>query len=407
MKYFELFSLLKQKINFEEDLIRVDDKLEVHNFNFSSRNSQILPGEAAHQCSEHGFSAKAVFHLENSAVLESPALDVFDSHITDNIQFRYHVFKPAASERSRHVILLFHGFNEKNWHKYYPWAYRLMEITGKTVVLFPIAFHMNRAPKEWSDRRLMHEVSEARKTNFPGIIGTSLINAAISTRLHTKPQRFIWSGLQSYYDVIQLVEEIRQDKHPQISPEAGFDFFAYSIGGLLAKTLLMTNWNNNFENSRLCLFCSGSVFSRLTPVCKFIMDSETEQALYRYIVGYMETHLKNDHWLGHFLSSEHPEGWNFLSLLNYNKLSGHRETLLNCLSKRIYAMALDKDTVIPSYEVLNTLKGRSRNIPVQVDVEDFPYEYRHEDPFPAKEQIAAEVDATFNMAFFRMAGFLS
>lgn len=407
MKYAELFALLREKTNFQEDFIRVDENLEIQNFSFISKNSGILPGEPAHECHEHCFSAKEAFFQNDHTILPNPALDVHDAHVGDNIEFRYHIFKPAGTGRSRNVILFFHGFNEKNWSKYLPWAYRLAEQTGKTVILFPIAFHMNRAPGDWSDRRLMSEVSNLRKENFPGLIGSSLVNAAISTRLHTKPQRFIWSGLQSYYDVLQLIEEIKHDLHPAISPGAHFDFFAYSIGGLLAKTLLMTNNNNYFERSRLCLFCSGSVFSRLTPVCKFIMDSETEQALYRYIVGYMDIHLKDDAWLGHFLSSEHPEGWNFLSLLNYNKLAEHRESMLKCLHERIYAIALEKDTVIPCYEVLNTLQGRSRNIPIRVDIEDFPYDYRHEDPFPLKEQIKDEVDRSFCATFSKLAGFLA
>ncbi|MGE5353053.1 MAG: DUF6051 family protein [Acidobacteriota bacterium] len=406
MKYHELFSLLKQKANFEEDFIQIDEKLEVHNFTFISKNSTILPGEIEHKCQEHSFNTNGVSKENNSDFPPGQALDVHDAHVRENMEFRYHIFKPSGSTRIKSAILFFHGFNEKNWYKYYPWAYRLMELTGKAVILFPIAFHMNRAPKAWSDRHLMSEVSNARKKNFPGIIASSLVNAAISTRLHTKPQRFIWSGLQSYYDVIQLVEEIRQDRHTLISPEAHFDLFAYSIGGLLAKTLLMTNKNNYFENSRLSLFCSGTAFSRLTPVCKFIMDSETEQALYRYIVGYMELHLKNDPWLGHHLSGEHTEGWNFMSLLNYNKLSEHRERMLKCLQERIYAIALEKDTVIPAYEVLNTLKGRSRNIPLRVDIEDFSYDYRHEDPFPVKEQISDEVDEAFNIVFSKLGGFL-
>lgn len=407
MKYHELFTLLKQKTNFEEDFIPIDEHVEVHNFTFVSKNSRILPGETEHTCMEHTFSTSGMFQPINSDFVPSLALDVQDAHVKENMKFRYHIFKPAGIGKSKSAILFFHGFNEKNWYKYYPWAYRLVELTGKAVVLFPIAFHMNRAPKEWSDRHLMSEVSNARKNNFPGIIASSLVNAAISTRLHTKPQRFIWSGLQSYYDVIQLVEEIRQDRHTLISPEAHFDIFAYSIGGLLAKTLLMTNKDNCFENSRLSLFCSGTAFSRLTPVCKFIMDSETEQALYRYIVGYMDMHLKQDAWLGHHLSQEHPEGWNFLSLLNYNKLSEHREKMLKSLHERIYAVALEKDTVIPAYEVLNTLKGRLRNIPVCVDIEDFSYDYRHEDPFPVKEQISDIVDESFSRVFSKLGGFLA
>ena len=105
---------------------------------------------------------------------------------------------------------MLHGFNEKYWDKYLPWAKRLMEQTGKAVVLFPIAFHMNRAPHEWCERRLMHEVSDLRKKTFPDVICSSLVNVAISTRLQAKPQRFVWSGLQTYYDVIRLIRHSRE-----------------------------------------------------------------------------------------------------------------------------------------------------------------------------------------------------
>ena len=49
----------------------------------------------------------------------------------------------------------------------------------------------------------MFKLSEQRKARFPHIVDSSLSNVAISMRLHSMPQRFIWSGLQSYYDVIQ------------------------------------------------------------------------------------------------------------------------------------------------------------------------------------------------------------
>lgn len=404
MTHSELYHFLKEKINYSDDNILLNEQFEVSNFTFRSLNSEILPGELKYQCPQHNFEIENCQSHDQGEEIRS-MLDVKDSKVLENKQFRYHIFHPSDKSKCSEVIILLHGFNEKNWLKYFPWAYRLMEITGNSVLLFPIAFHMNRSPQEWTNRQFMAGVSEERKKMFPEIIGTSLINAAISTRLHTKPQRFIWSGMQTYYDVIQLIEQIRQDRHPHFSPDCKINLFAYSIGGLLAQTLLMTNFRNYFDESKCCLFCSGSVFNRITPVCKFIMDSETEQTLYRYVVGHLQYHLKTDHWLGHFLSENHIEGMNFLSLLNYNYLTQHRESQFRKIQKNLYAITLQNDHIIPPYEIVNTLQGRSRDIPIPVEIEDLPYEYRHEDPFPLHRDIISKSDESFERIMGRMGRF--
>lgn len=404
MKYSELYKLLKKSVHYDDDKLSPLDTLDVYNYTFHSNSYHIIPGEDEYRCSVHDFSVKAPD--ENSWKSDYTILDVIDSHVKENAEFRFHIFTPKDSQPARDVILLLHGFNEKNWIKYYPWAYNLMMATGKTVVLFPMTFHMNRALPEWSNPRLMTELYNARKQEFPDIIGSSFVNVAISTRINVKPQRFIWSGMLTYYDVIQFVEEVKQGKYACIAPDARFDFFAYSIGGLLAQTLMLTNKNDYFHDSKMALFCSGSVFSRLTPVCKVIMDSETEQMLYRYIIGYLDTFRAKDHWLGHFLSEQHPEGYNFLSLLNYNKLMDYREQLFTKAHDRIYAIALKQDYIIPYYEVINTLQGRMRDIPVKVDVDDFPYPYKHEDPFPLKESISDAVELAFQTTFKKLSDFL-
>ena len=61
------------------------------------------------------------------------------------------------------MLLLFHGLNEKDWDKYLPWAHALARATGKAVLLFPTAFHMNRAMGHWSDHRCMHRASQERR----------------------------------------------------------------------------------------------------------------------------------------------------------------------------------------------------------------------------------------------------
>jgi len=404
MEYHELFNVLKNSINYTDNYREPLNNLSVHTYTFTSNNKNIIPGEDEYTCKEHNFTQKApaaYIWTDKDSIL-----DVVDSHVKENAQFRFHIFKPKDGQRSKQVILLLHGFNEKNWLKYFPWAYQLMIETGKTIVLFPMTFHMNRALPEWSNPRLMTELYNEHKKNYPDIIGSSFVNIAVSTRLKVKPQRFIWSGILTYHDVMQLVEEIKSDKYDCISPDASFDFFAYSIGGLLAQTLMLTNQHNYFGNSKMALFCSGSVFSRLTPVCKVIMDSETEHTLYRYLISYIDVHREQDKWLGHFLSEHHLEGYTFLSLLNYNKLIEYREDLLRNAQDRIYAIALDKDYVIPYYEVINTLQGRKRDIPIKVDVDDFPYKYKHEDPFPMRESIRDEVNQHFISTFKKFGAFL-
>ena len=328
-----------------------------------------------------------------------------DSEITENIHFRYHVIVPKAAVKSKGVIFMFHGFNEKYWSKYLPWAHRLCEITGKAVLLFPIAFHMNRAPSAWSNSREMFWVSEQRKSRHPNVIASSLSNVAISTRLHNKPQRFIWSGLQTYYDVIDLVEYIKAGHHPCIAADASIDFCSYSIGTFLGEIVIMTNKNGYFSDSRYATFCGGAVFNRFSPVSKFILDSEANVSLYSFVVEHLESHIKRDEILRHFLMA-HDEGVNFRCMLNYKTLTAYRDEKFGQLADRIYAVTLGNDEIIPPYEIVNTLLGVERKNKVRIDVLNFPYPCKHEDPFPALPKIADQVDKQFTEVFERIGKFL-
>lgn len=405
MEYIELHRMLKEKVDYQ-DFREIDESTHLYNFDFISRSCRILPCEGQYSCEQHRFVCDSPYEYENNMDTRSKILDIADAHVVENHNFRYHVFHPAHQKRSNRVLFMFHGFNEKYWAKYLPWAKRLSEITGKTIVLFPIAFHMNRAPQDWSNRHKMYVISEQRREAFPQVIHSTLSNVAISTRLHARPQRFFWSGLQSYYDVIQLVEEIQAGKHPLIEPDASYDFFAYSIGCLLAEILVMTNQNDYFSQSKLLMFCGGPVFNRLSPVSKFILDSEANVALYSFVVEHLESHLKKDDHLRHYLSEEHPEGINFRSMLNYGKMWKFRENIFRQISHRVMAIALANDTVVPPYEVINTLHGTTRDIPITVDVVDFPYEYKHEDPFPSLLSIAGEVTRQFDSVFAKAGKFL-
>ncbi len=406
MDYPELFRLLRNNINYDQDVLSTPAS-DVYNFTFESKATTLLPGTLNYQCEEH----QKRFSLSEDSL--KPAIDENllmlnsrDIQIIENKRFRYHLFLPKGVTRSQQVIFMFHGFNEKKWEKYFPWAESLVKRTGKAVLLFPIAFHMNRAPLLWSSRYEMFELSKKRIASFPGIQASTFSNVAISIHLQARPERFIWSGLQTYFDVIQLVDQIRSGQHPALEPESHIDFFAYSIGGMLAKILLMANRKNYFSDSRLCLFCSGAAFNRVQATSKFIIDSEGSMALYSFLIEHLDYFIKSDERLSHYISEDHPEGLALYSLLNYHKMTGYRDQRLRELSDRILAVGLKNDHVFPYYEIKNTLKGLDGNIPIRVEILDFPFPYIHEDPFPANKKYSQEITRAYEDTFDLMGNFL-
>lgn len=405
MEYIDLFNHLSKIINYDDDEIVIDDRTVIRNYSFESKYRFILPGGAGNNDDFEYLPSENEPDVEPDVIQEM--LNKKDAQIVENINFRYHLMMPSSVKKAKEIVLLFHGFNEKHWAKYLPWAKYIADKTGKSILFFPIAFHMNRAPAAWSDKREMYAISEKRKERHPDVINSSLSNVAISTRLHNKPKRFIWSGLQTYYDTIDLIEFIKAGKHPAIEADAHIDIVSYSIGTFLAQVLMMTNENRYFSNSKLVSFCGGAVFNRLSPVSKFILDSEANVSLYSYVVEHLESHMKRDEVLGYYLNGKLLEGKNFRSMLNYRTLTKYRERTYKDMSDRIYAITLSEDSVVPAYEVINTLQGVSRDIPIKVDILEYPYKYKHEDPFPAIESIKTEVTKQFERTFDLVCDFLS
>ena len=403
MKYIDNFNHLKKIENYNDNEIEVDDNIVIRNFTFESSYRFILPGGAGNS-DNYEYIPNSPEDYEPDVIQQM--LNKTDAEITENIKFRYHIMMPKGVVKAKGIILMFHGFNEKYWHKYLPWAQHIANRTGKSIVMFPIAFHMNRAPAAWSNSREMYGVSEQRKIRHPDVLCSSLSNVAISTRLHNKPQRFIWSGLQTYYDVIDFVEKIKEGYHPAIAKDATIDFCSYSIGTFLGEILMMTNRKGYFSNSRYATFCGGAVFNRLSPVSKFILDSEANVSLYSYAVEHLESHMRRDEILRHYLTV-YDEGINFRCMLNYKTLTDYREDVFRQKSQQFYAVVLAQDEVVPPYEVINTLQGTRRDIPTRVETFDFPYKYTHEDPFPALPKIADEVDKQFRTVFDSISDFLS
>lgn len=406
MDYSENYKALKKL--FKSSETKKDyDTIEMHDLNFESASCDILPGIEEYKCKTHNIALSEQFSFYTEIGSIDKNIHVKDISVEENKKFKYQIIKPKGVDKVKKVVFMFHGFNEKDWSKYLPWAKAICDGTGSAVILFPIAFHMQRAPKNWSNKREMYRLSEQRKEKFPNIVNSTLSNVAISMRLHAMPQRFIWSGLQTYYDVIQLIDDIKEDNNKHIHKDFNFDVFAYSIGGFLAQILKLTNYKNYFENSKVCLFCSGATFNRLSPVSKFILDSEANVALYSYLVEHFDKMLERDNVLHHYIKEDHLEGKIFSAMLDYQKMRPFREKLLKKYEHQMYAITLTKDEVIPSFEVMNTLKGAYRNIDIRMDEMDFEYDYIHENPFPTKIANSLQVDECFEKVFKKVCAFLN
>ena len=171
---------------------------------------------------------------------------------------------------------------------------------------------------------------------------------------------------------------------------------------------MMTNEEGLCSESKFVAFCGGPVLNRLCPVSKFILDSEANLSVYSCLVEHLESRVKSDPGLAAWLGKKGtPAGLNIKSFLNYRDDRKYREEKLRGLARQILAVPLKNDEVVPYYEVTNTLKGADRDIETDVRVEDFPYPYRHEDPFPSTSPKGqAQVDEAFRRLLGGMCEFL-
>jgi len=328
------------------------------------------------------------------------------SKVPENFEFSYPVLVPDSSLCYNSAILLFHGLNEKNWDKYFVWADYLVEKTNRPVILFPLAYHMNRVPKSWSDPRMMSDIVSARKRNNNSQ-NTTFANAALSTRLQFHPELFIYSGLQSCFDVIQLMDEIGKGSNQLFDKNTHFDIFSYSIGSFFSQILMLANPGRRFDLSKLFIFCGGPTFDRMMGDSKYIMDSIAFKSLqelkHRYKLKQIrrkvlatgnETLLNT--WLG-------------LEMMMYNRKNRKsRELMFDRLNERVYAVALEKDLVMPVNDIIHTLKGKNHKVEVSVEVIDFPYHYTHELPFPiGDDNIQNLVDRSFTVVFDKAVDFFN
>ncbi|MDC7125390.1 MAG: DUF6051 family protein, partial [Spirochaetales bacterium] len=221
-------------------------------------------------------------------------------------------------------------------------------------------------------------------------------NTALSHRLQFAPHRFFCSGIQTYYDILNFINEVKLGIHPFLDKDCQYDFFSYSIGSTLTEVLLTSNYNGYFDNSRAFLFCGGAALDTTDPVCKTIMDKEAHSELFRWLATLFESVTDMSRRVKEIFFQELPEVLNFKSFLFYEKMQSYRELTLKNNSSKIRGLCLKKDQVFPMDAAKKTLNGFYNDIDIKMDIIDFPYEYKHEEPFPATEKNRDEVDKAFN-----------
>lgn len=403
MHYYQLHQLLKSSFEQpEKHKIVPELGISISHFDFISEDAKyFLPGSDFLYCKEHQIS------FEEPATKSKSELKTSDFNIECNKRFQYHIIQDNSVAQAESVVIMFHGLNEKKWDKYLPWASEIARKTKKAVVLFPIAFHMDRAPETWSFRKEMYEVAQKRKNDYADNSECSYVNAAISSRLEDNPQRIFWSGLQTYCDVIRLVYAIRKGQINTISTHASFDLFGYSIGSFLSMILLMANPKGIFTSSKLFCFCGGMTIDRMYPVSKYIMDSRAAIAMQKSFTELLTTDFSNDARLAHYQNSDDHknESW-FKTMLRYNFYQDDRESRIKELQHQIKSLVLKQDRVTPPIEALNTLKGGYRDIGAEVQIEEFSHPYSHMVPFPLTIKHAQEVDRSFAVFINSVSEFL-
>ncbi len=365
--YFERFTQLNQIFRMGVDTQQGEGNPEIRFFRFQSR-----------VCDEEQVASQQLLA------------------INENLSFEYPIFLPPGTTRHEKAILLLHGLNERSWSKYLPWAEQLALLTNRPVILFPIAFHINRAPVDWSNPRSLAGLLNLRKQRYDGDRSVSFANVALSERITESPERFYLSGRQTWDDLTRLFEEIRNGRHPLFKEGCRIDLFAYSIGVFLSQVALMANEKQLFSDSKLFMFCGGSIFRSMCGTSRSIMDRAAFERLQDYYVNRFgcepESSWRRDSAFEAFFRMIIPE-----------RLKEERENFFLRIRNRIAGVSLLKDSVIPYQGVREALGCETAES--VITLQDFPFDYSHENPFPPQTKERTSLNTAFGNIFSRAAAF--
>jgi hypothetical protein len=325
-------------------------------------------------------------------------LTYISDDVPENFHFSYPVFIPGKKKKFSEFILLFHGLNERYWNKYLPWAEKLCLQTGKPVILFPMAYHQNRSPKNWTNPGFLKHFMDIRRQESGADKSLTFANLALSERLSNQPLRFYNSGRQTYEDIVVLLKQIKSGRHPLFEANAKADIFAYSIGALLSQILIMSNPENLLNDARLFMFCGGSVFDKMSGESRFIMDKKSfDKLLHYYQHDFISLYQQE--------RIEDPVLDYFFMMLSGKNNPLNRTGFFREHKDSIQGISLALDTVIPYRGVVEALGHE--NAPGLISLLDFPYEYTHENPFPVYQHAGSQhVNKAFDQVFDQAGEFL-
>lgn len=368
--YFEMYNLLNAQFDENADSLELPDNIVLFAFNFISE--KYISSDTCN----YGFKSDH-FQIRN---------------FKGNQGFRYYIFRNKKSEH-RDAIVLLHGLNEKRWDKYLSWAHHLVKNTGSDVILFPISFHMNRAPLSWSDPREMSLACEKRKNRFSGLFKSTVANVALSERLTYKPQHFFYSGFQSADDIIRLTESIKNGTHPAYKNKTKVNFFSYSIGAFLTQILILSNPEGVLDDSKFFIFAGGTSFDTMNGTSRYIMDNIAFKRLRHFYSDELNDELKKDQVLSRIFS-ENNHGEAFRMMLAVNKMNKIRKKIFSRFEDQIQITGLAKDKVIPVDGIRRTMEQ------FRIRILDFMHPYSHENPFPVSPvYLSNKVDYSFKKVF--------
>lgn len=323
-----------------------------------------------------------------------------DNQIQENKTFSYPIFTPHNNLKWDKAIILLHGLNERSWEKYLTWAEYLAKNTGKPVILFPIAFHMNRTPSNWWNPRALLPWVSKRKEEVKDIRNSTFANVALSSRLSTNPLRFYASGRESIYNLWQLTREIKEGEHPLFKENTSVNLFAYSIGALLSQVILLANPEELFSDTKLFMFCGGSIFSQMDGSARDIMDQEAFNRLQNYFkYDFLKERALPEAFKNDFLEKA------FKAMIRPDILQEYRKSFFQKACERIRVISLQKDSVMPTIGVKEALGENASKI--MLEELDFPFQYSHQIPFPTHTKTDPSlIYQAFGQVFNRAIAFL-
>lgn len=220
-----------------------------------------------------------------------------DQREVDNVAFALPVVLPRQPGPFRRVVVVLHGLNESEYRKYFPWACTLAR-AGIPVVLFPLAFLVNRRPRRWHGEVETRRRLQARQAQ-PDNDAATRYNVILSERLEARPERLFVGGRQSYFDLLDLTASLHGGTFALAHggaatgiPSRPFaegtrvDFLGFSIGGYVTLGLLLgASENAPLADSRAVIFAAAAPFVHpdrsavANPLSPFILDARATERL--------------------------------------------------------------------------------------------------------------------------------